>query len=133
MPACSGLVTSRRFERRVAPGRFHSVFRLLFGGDGAAAKYFQVRKMTVWRWRHDRSPLPEYVIRALPDLLQDKVAEAHQAQQDFRYFLAEPPTGRALLFSHPIQLKDGTMTFVQRRRANVRRPGLAHFARDQDA
>jgi hypothetical protein len=25
------------------------------------------------------------------------------------------------------------MTFVQRRRANVRRPGLAHFARDQDA
>jgi hypothetical protein len=46
--------------------------------------------MTIWRWRHDRCPLPVFVLNALPALLQAKVAEAHQAQQDFRYFLAEP-------------------------------------------
>jgi hypothetical protein len=62
------------------------------------------------------------VWKILTGLLQAKVADAHQAQQDFRYSLAEPPSGQALLFSHPIQLKDGTMTFVQRRRASARRP-----------
>ena len=122
MPARSGLVTSRRFERRVAPGRHDHAFKVVFGSYAAAARFFGVSKMQVWRWCHDRSPLPEPVLRLLPDLLQDKVAEAHRAQQDFRYYLAEPPSSQALFFSHPIRLKDGTMTFVQRRRANARRP-----------
>ena len=30
-------------------------------------------------------------ISLLPDLLQTKVAEAHEVQQEFRYFLLEPP------------------------------------------
>jgi hypothetical protein len=117
---CFDTVTPTRFERRLAPGKHHLVFKVVFGSYAAAARFFGVCKMTVWRWCHDRSPLPEEVLRALPDLLQANVAEAHQAQQDFRYFLAEPPSGRALHYSHPIQLKDGTMAFVQRRRAGVR-------------
>jgi hypothetical protein len=68
--------------------------------------------MTVWRWRHDRSPLPVSVIKVVRDLLQAKVAEAHQAQQDFRYFLAEPP--KHPLSSHPVQLDDGRIVFVKR-------------------
>ena len=78
--------------------------------------------MTIWRWRNGRCPLPVFALNALLDLLQTKVADAHQAQQDFRYFLAEPPSGQALWSSHPVQLNDGTMAFVQRRRAKVRRP-----------
>jgi hypothetical protein len=67
------------------------VFKVAFGSDAAAARFFRVSKMTIWRWRHDRSPLPESVSKILPDLLHAKVAEAHEAQQDFRYFLQEPP------------------------------------------
>jgi hypothetical protein len=74
--------------------------------------------MTVWHWRHDRSPLPVSVINLLPGLLQAKVAEAHEAQQEFRYFLAEPPTGQ---LRHPVQLDDGTIIFVKRPPANVHR------------
>jgi hypothetical protein len=47
--------------------------------------------MTIWRWRHDRSPLPEWVSKILTDLLQAKVAEACEARQEFGYFLQEPP------------------------------------------
>jgi len=46
--------------------------------------------MTVWRWRHDRAPLPKRVIEALPELIQERVAEAHLAQTEFGYFLREP-------------------------------------------
>jgi hypothetical protein len=121
MPSRFGSVTSSRFERRVAPGRHDLVFRVAFGSDAAAARFFRVSKMTIWRWCHDRGPLPEFVIRALPNLLQDKVAEAHQAQQDFRYFLAEPPSGPSISRMHPVQLDDGRIVFVQRRRAKSRR------------
>jgi hypothetical protein len=117
----SAHVTSR-FQRRVAPGRHDLVFKVAFGTDGRAARFFGVSRMTIWRWRHGRSPLPEEVLRVLPDLVQAKVAESHQAQTEFRYFLAEAPSGQAILFSHPIQLKDGRMAFVQRRRAKSRRP-----------
>ena len=112
-------VTSSRFERRVPAGRHDRVFEVVFGSNAAAARFFSVSKMQVWRWRHDRSPLPEPVIRALPDLLQKKVAEAHEAQQDFRFFLAEPPSGQSVLSSQPIQLDNGTIVFVRRRRPNV--------------
>ena len=67
------------------------VFRVAFGSDAAAARALRVSKMTVWRWRHDRTSLPRRVIEALPDLIQTKVAEAHEAQQELRYFLALPP------------------------------------------
>jgi hypothetical protein len=52
-------------------------------------------------------------MKVLPDLLQAKVAEAHQAQQDFRFFLAQPPSSQS---SHPVQLDDGTIVFVKRPR-----------------
>jgi hypothetical protein len=119
VPSRSHPVTSSRFERRVPAGRHDLVFRVAFGTDGHAARFFGVSRMTVWRWRHDRFPLPERVLRVLPDLLQDKVAEAHQAQQDFRYFLAEPP--KHPLSSHPVQLDDGRIIFIKRRGAKVRR------------
>jgi hypothetical protein len=77
--------------------------------------------MTVWRWRHDRSPLPVFILNLLPNLLQSKVAEAHEAQQAFRYFFAEPPSGPSISRTHPVQLDDGTIVFVKRRRANSRR------------
>jgi hypothetical protein len=120
MPRCSHSVTLPRFERRLPGGRHDLVFKAIFGPypDGSAARYFGVSRMTIWRWRHDRSPLPVSVIKALRDLLRAKVAEAHQAQQDFRYFLAEPPSGQSC---HPVQLDDGTFVFVKRRQANIRR------------
>jgi len=111
-----------RFQRRVAPGRHDLIFKVAFGPDGRAARFFGVSRMTIWRWRNGRCPLPVFVLNALLGRLQDKVAEAHQAQQDLRYFLAEPPSGQAIWSSHPVRLDDGTMAFVQRRRANARRP-----------
>jgi hypothetical protein len=83
-------VTQSRFERRALGGRHDLLFGVVFGGDGAAARFFGVSKMTVWRWRHDRAPLPKRVAEALPELIQERVAEAHLAQTEFGYFLREP-------------------------------------------
>jgi hypothetical protein len=85
------LVTQSRFERRLPGGRHDLLFKVVFGSDAAAARFFRVSKMTIWRWRHDKAPLPKRVIDALPELLQQRVAEAHLAQTEFRYFLLEPP------------------------------------------
>jgi hypothetical protein len=35
--------------------------------------------MTIWRWRHDRAPLPKDVVDILVDLIQTKINEAHEA------------------------------------------------------
>jgi Homeodomain-like domain len=117
MPSRFGSVTSPRFERRLPVGRHDLVFRVAFGSDAAAARALGVSRMTVWRWRHDRGPLPEFLLNILPDSLQSKVAEAHEAQQEFRAFLAEGPSGQSI---HPLQLNNGTIVFVKRRRAPVR-------------
>jgi hypothetical protein len=119
MPSRFDSVTPSRFERRVPAGRHDLAFKVAFGSDAAAARFFGVSKMTVWRWCHDRSPLPVFVLNALPKLLQERVAEAHQAKQDFRYFLVEPPNGQSLVLTRPVQLDDGTIVFVKGRRANV--------------
>jgi len=121
MPSRFDSVTSSRFERRMPAGRHDLVFKMVFGSYAAASRFFRVSKMTIWRLCHDRGPLPEFVVRALPPLLKTKVAEAHEAQQEFNNFLTEPPSGEAVLFSHPVQLADGRIVFVPRRRANVRR------------
>jgi hypothetical protein len=42
--------------------------------------------MPIWRWRHDWSPLPEWLSKILTDLLQAKVAEACAARQEFGLF-----------------------------------------------
>src|SRR5579864_457512 len=91
MPSRSEIITRSRFERRLPRGKHDFLFRVVFGGDAAAARFFRVSKMTVWRWRHDRTPLPKRVVEKLPDLIQRKVAEAHLAQTEFGYFLALPP------------------------------------------
>jgi hypothetical protein len=110
MPSCFGSVTASRFERRVAAGRHDLVFEVVFGSDACAARCLGVSRMTVWRWRHDRSPLPVPVLNALSRLLQQKVVRAHEAQQQFRSFLCEPPSGQA---DHPVRLDDGQIVFVK--------------------
>ena len=91
MPTSFGSVTSSRFERRSRPGRHDLVFKVAFGSDGVAARRLKVSRMTVWRWRHDKAPLPEWVLDDLPGLIQEKVAEAHLAQTELGYYLALPP------------------------------------------
>src|SRR5271154_6209632 len=91
MPPRSGPVTRSRFERRLTGGRFDRVFQVAFGSDAAAARFLRVSRMTVWRWRHGKAPLPQWLVGILPDLLQNQVAEAHLAQTDFGYFLSLPP------------------------------------------
>jgi hypothetical protein len=73
------------------PGRHNLLFKVVFGSDGAAARHYRTTRMTVWRWRHDKSPLPRSVSDDLASLVQKKVEEAHQAQNELRYYLAEPP------------------------------------------
>jgi hypothetical protein len=87
----TGFATSSRFERRLPRGRHDLAFKVAFGGDGAAARYFGVSRTSIWRWRRDRAPLPARVIKVLTDLIQAKVVEAHEAQTQFSYFLREPP------------------------------------------
>jgi hypothetical protein len=85
MPLRSNSVTSR-FQRRHPGGRHDLAFKVAFGGNGAAAKFFRVSRMTIWRWRHDRSPLPCYVAEILERLVHDKVRDAHEAEQELRWF-----------------------------------------------
>src|SRR2546422_26246 len=92
MPSCFGSVTPSRFERRLPGGRHDLLFKVVFGADAAAARYFRVSRMTVWRWRHDRTALPSSVAEVLRGLVQSKVGEAHLAQAELGYFLRERPT-----------------------------------------
>lgn len=91
MPQRFRSVTSSRFERRAPGGKHDLLFRVAFGGDGAAARFLGVSRMTVHRWRRAETPLPQWVMEVLPDVLQTKVAQAHQAQEELRYLLTLPP------------------------------------------
>jgi hypothetical protein len=112
MPARFDPVTASRFKRRVPAGRHDLLFKVVFGSDAAAARYFRVSRMQVWRWRHDRAPLPAWVIEVLPDLVQSKVAEAHLAQAELGYFLREPPK--------PLRPLSGCCAGLERQRKNLR-------------
>jgi hypothetical protein len=90
MSSCSNSLTSSAFERRVPPGRLEPVFREVFRSYGAAARYFKVAEMTIWRWCHDRSPPPPRVLDALAPLIQKKVGASHFAQDELRRFRALP-------------------------------------------
>jgi hypothetical protein len=81
-------LTSSPFERRVPPGRLEPIFRQVFRSYGAAARYFKVAEMTIWRWCHDRSPPPEWVLDALAPLIQKKVESSHFAQDELKRFVA---------------------------------------------
>jgi hypothetical protein len=112
MPPRSEPVTSSRFERRIPGGRLDMIFQVAFGSDAAAARALRVSRMTVWRWRHDRAPLPRRVVESLPDLIQSKVVEAHLAQSELGYFLALPP--------NPPRALSGCCADRQRKRENIR-------------
>jgi len=91
MSSCSQAVTRSTFERRLPGGQHDLAFKVAFGSNAAASRALRVSKMTVWRWRRDRSPVPELVLEILDDLVQSKVAEAHEAQERLRYFRSLPP------------------------------------------
>lgn len=91
MPSCSEPVTRSRFERRLPDGKYDLMFKVAFGGDAAAARYLNVSRMSVWRWRHEWAPVPKGVAEKMKKLVHEKVAEAHEAQQQLRDFLALPP------------------------------------------
>src|SRR4030088_126318 len=90
MPLSSEPATSSRFERRLPGGRHDFIFKVVFGNDAVAARHLRVSRMTVWRWRHDRAPLPTCIADILADLVQTRVADAHQAQTELRDFRREP-------------------------------------------
>ena len=90
MSSCSEPITSSPFERRVPPGRLEPIFRQVFRSYGAAARYFKVAEMTIWRWCHDRSFPPAWVLDALAPLIQKKVESSHFAQDELRRFVALP-------------------------------------------
>jgi hypothetical protein len=87
----SAFVTPSRFRRRLPGGRHDFMFEVVFGSDAAAARYFRVSRMTVWRWRHDKTLLPPMIADALSSLVQNRVAEAHLAQNELNLYLREPP------------------------------------------
>jgi hypothetical protein len=87
---CSDFVTRSHFERRVPPGRHDLAFKVAFGSDAKAARAFKVRRMTVWRWRHTPH-IPDWVADILSDLVHQKIAEAHEAEQQLRWYRQEPP------------------------------------------
>src|SRR5262249_33608880 len=91
MPVCFASVKSSRFERRVPGGRHDLAFKVVFSSNAAAARYFKVSRMQVWRWRHDRSPLPPRVAEALASLIQDRMVETNLAREELAHFLREPP------------------------------------------
>jgi hypothetical protein len=95
MRARDGIVTSSRFERRPPGGQHKPAFKVAFGSYGAAARALRVSQMTIWRWCHDRSPLPRHVAETLADAIQNKVLEVHAAQSHLRDFLALPPQATA--------------------------------------
>ena len=91
MRSSSGNVTSSRFERRLPAGQHDLLFKVVFGSDAKAARALGYSTMQIWRWRHDRSPLPEWVMDILDDLVQIKVEQSHAAQSELRYLRSLPP------------------------------------------
>jgi hypothetical protein len=66
------------------------MFRVAFGNDATAARYLKVSRYSVWRWRHDRAPLPKWVAEKMQNLAHNKVVEAHEAERQLRDFLSLP-------------------------------------------
>jgi hypothetical protein len=91
MPSSFEPVTRSCFERRMPDGKLDLIFKVAFGIDAAAARYLRVSRMSIWRWRHDRAPIPAWVMKVLSDRLRDKVAEAQAAQGKLQYMQALPP------------------------------------------
>ena len=91
MPPRSESATRSPFERRHPAGQHDLAFKVAFGSNYAAARSLRVSRMSIWRWRHDRAPLPNWVADVLTHLVQNKVVEAHEAQQQLRHLVSLPP------------------------------------------
>src|ERR1700674_31763 len=91
MPHCSDTITPSRFEARVSPGQHSLAFKVAFGSDAAAARYFKVSRMAIWRWRHDRTALPRCVAEILTEIMRDRLRDVLAAQQHLKWFLDRPP------------------------------------------
>ena len=87
-------VTSPRFERRTPPGRHDRIFKVIFGTDSAASSHYKKTRMTIWRWRHDKAPLPNWVSDDLAGLIQKRVAEGSRSAGRAQPFssTAAPPS-----------------------------------------
>jgi hypothetical protein len=121
MPSRFKSVTTSRFARRLPGGRHDLLFKLVFGSDGSAARHFKVSRMTIWRWRHDKAPLPKRVLEALPQLVQARVAEAHLAQAELGYFLRETSkaASQALRVLRRIHTEIRNLVFLMRGRLSL--------------
>jgi hypothetical protein len=91
MPSCSEIITRSRFERRHPGGRYDLVFKVAFGSYAVAARALGVSKMTIWRWRHARSSIPEWILGCLERPVQKRAEQASEAKNQLRYLLALPP------------------------------------------
>jgi hypothetical protein len=91
MPYRFRSVTSSRFERRALGGRHDLAFQIAFGGDGRAARSLGISRMQVWRYRHDKTPLPRGLADLLTQIIRDRVTEAHLAETQLNDFRREPP------------------------------------------
>src|SRR5262245_2116098 len=89
--SCTKTVTSTRFERRLPPGRLEPVFREAFGTFGKAACRLRVTRQTIARWARLTPPPPRWVLDELKDIIQKRVEAVHFAQNELKYYMAEPP------------------------------------------
>jgi hypothetical protein len=47
--------------------------------------------MQIWRYRHDKAPLPRGLADLLAQIIRDRVIEAHLAETQLNDFRREPP------------------------------------------
>lgn len=88
----NGTVTSSRFKPRL-PGKQHALaFKVAFdGSDATAARFLGASLTSIWRWRHDRSPLPRWAAEILAQRLREKRGDLIAAELHMRLFLERPP------------------------------------------
>lgn len=96
MPTCSARVTSSRFVAHVPLADQAAVFTALFDSTADAARRLAVSRMSVWRWRHGRSPIPRWAAERLDDLARDKLAAVVATQDCLRALLDRPTPIRRL-------------------------------------
>jgi hypothetical protein len=90
MSSCCDTVTPSRFERRLPPGRLEPIFKAAFGTFGKAAVHLGVARQTIARWARLTPPPPRWVLDALKDPVQQKIAQAHAAEFELNILLKSP-------------------------------------------
>jgi len=90
----------------------------------------RARPETIRDWRRGRRRTPIWAIEVLQEFLRsrardmleiaDQLENKRQKRGTGRYLVA-PPGGQSPFLNKPLQLDDGTIVFVKRRRPRVRR------------